>query len=316
MCFLIRFHFDGKDLLHSCSLAQCGIKPNDTIHMTLLQTRQGKPGILLKTLIGQEFDLGVQPSDSVDSAKLKIWFKVGYPFDNFSMRLILFNGTQKDSRIILDDGRRLLSDYNVPENGKIFVVQQLKGGLGVLVSRADFTQMPSGHVLPASSCTGVQWVMHPVLPTPLPSPVDVVALVRSFASEPLSSTMARFPNADAPIPFSCVTEEACIALRKCVDQAHSLAFESSPRKEFSPHYHGAHTELACNLVASNCKTDFRLLLSLPQLRAIVGSKSCDLITSALEASAPDAIVLRRTVATGSWIGLHTDTVARTVQVQC
>ena len=49
-----------------------------------------------------------------------------------------------------------------------------------------------------------------------------------------------------------------------------------------------------------------------QLRAIVGSKSCELITSALEASAPDAIVLRRMVAAGSWIGFHTDTVARTV----
>ena len=65
---------------------------------------------------------------------------------------------------------------------------------------------------------------------------------------------------------------------------------------------------------SSCKNDFRLLLSLQELLAVAGDYSCQRILSALETNAPDAIVLRRTVATGSWISFHTDAVARTVQV--
>jgi hypothetical protein len=157
--------------------------------------------------------------------------------------------------------------------------------------------------------------MQPGLPSPLPSPVDVAALARSFASTPLPSTAGRIPNADALRPFSCVTQEACVALKRCVDQAHSRAFASSPPYEVRSHSVYAHNEFTCHLVASNCENDFRVLLSLRQLWAILGSKSCKLITSALEASAPDAFVLRRAVATGSWIGFPTDTVART-QCRC
>ncbi len=59
-----------------------------------------------------------------------------------------------------------------------------------------------------------------------------------------------------------------------------------------------------------------------ELEAVVGGSACRRVMSALEADAPkrfcsrvgDAIVVRRTVATGSWINFHTDTVARTVQV--
>ena len=72
--------------------------------------------------------------------------------------------------------------------------------------------------------------------------------------------------------------------------------------------------LAQALVNSSCENDFRLLLSLQELLAVAGDYSCQRILSALESNAPDAIVLRRTVATGSWISFHTDTVARTVQV--
>jgi hypothetical protein len=68
------------------------------------------------------------------------------------------------------------------------------------------------------------------------------------------------------------------------------------------------------LVSGNCESDFRLLLCAQELEAVVGGSACRRIMSALEADAPDAIVVRRTVATGSWINFHTDTVARTVQV--
>jgi hypothetical protein len=73
--------------------------------------------------------------------------------------------------------------------------------------------------------------------------------------------------------------------------------------------------IALNLVSSNCESDFRLVLTLHELRTHVGDSACRRIFSALETDAPDAIVLRRTAATGSWIGFHTDTFARTVQVR-
>jgi hypothetical protein len=57
-----------------------------------------------------------------------------------------------------------------------------------------------------------------------------------------------------------------------------------------------------------------LLLCAQELEAIVGASACRRIMSALEEDTPDAIMVRRTVATGSWINFHTDTVARTVQV--
>jgi hypothetical protein len=73
-------------------------------------------------------------------------------------------------------------------------------------------------------------------------------------------------------------------------------------------------QLTRDLVSGNCESDFRLLLCAQELEAVVGGSAFRRIMSALEADAPDAIVVRRTVATGSWINFHTDTVARTVQV--
>jgi hypothetical protein len=65
-------------------------------------------------------------------------------------------------------------------------------------------------------------------------------------------------------------------------------------------------------VSSKCESDFRLLLCVHELQAIVGGSACRRILSALEAI---VIVIRFTVATGSWINVHTNAVAHTVQVQ-
>jgi hypothetical protein len=83
----------------------------------------------------------------------------------------------------------------------------------------------------------------------------------------------------------------------------------------APELWAACSELGWNLVNSSCENDFRMLLTLQELRAIAGHETCMRILSALETETPDAIVLRRTVASGRWIDFHTDTVARTVQVR-
>ena len=72
--------------------------------------------------------------------------------------------------------------------------------------------------------------------------------------------------------------------------------------------------VADGVAAGSSEGDFKLLLTLPELRSIVGDEACACVLSALETDAPDAIALRRTTASSRWINFHTDAAARTVQV--
>jgi hypothetical protein len=105
-----------------------------------------------------------------------------------------------------------------------------------------------------------------------------------------------------------------MALRARVDQAHSRAFlqHTQDLADLQVQYSG--NDVAQGVAAGSCEDDFRLPLALQELRSVVGDDACARILSALETDAPDAIVLRRTVASGRWINFHTDTAARTVQV--
>jgi hypothetical protein len=77
---------------------------------------------------------------------------------------------------------------------------------------------------------------------------------------------------------------------------------------------GALNSSQVQVANGSCETDFKVLVSPAQLFDIIGEASYDAILQALECSVPDAIVLRRTVATGRFIAFHTDHAARTVQV--
>ena len=77
----------------------------------------------------------------------------------------------------------------------------------------------------------------------------------------------------------------------------------------------SYNTVADGVAAGSCEGDFRLLLTLQELRSIAGNDACARILCALETDAPDAIALRRTAASGRWINFHTDTAARTVQVR-
>jgi hypothetical protein len=76
-----------------------------------------------------------------------------------------------------------------------------------------------------------------------------------------------------------------------------------------------HNTVADGVAVGSCEGDFRLLLTLQELRSTIGDDACERILSALETDAPDAIALRRTTASGRWINFHTDAAARTVQVR-
>ena len=291
--------FAGEQLQDHRCFAEYSIVPSDTINMTLVESGMT---IVVVTLTGRAFTIHAQPSDSVSMMKFTFWTHSGIPADQQRM---IFSGKQLE-----DD--RLLSEHGLQEGSTVHLVLRLRG-LGVWVSSHDFERHPSDVAAPSSSSSGAQWIMQPTLPYPTPSTAAVQALVRYVVSKTSSSVSARISTFG--LPFSCASEEACVALQQRVDHAHSRAFAPSPPTMHAPEPWAACSELGWNLVNSSCENDFRMLLTLQELRAIAGHETCMRILSALETETPDAIVLRRTVASGRWIDFHTDTVARTVQVR-
>jgi hypothetical protein len=191
--------------------------------------------------------------------------------------------------------------------------------IGVFVAVLDSKLLPNGRHIPAISAPGAQWLMQPALPQPPPHPDDVAALVRAFSPHNTSTPSApRPPLSDSPAEYSCVSQDACIALRKLVDQAHTRTFSQTHSQQLHDQAGSCDTRpmrnsVADGVAAGSHEGDFKLLITLPELRTIVGDEACARVLSALEADAPDAIALRRTTASSRWINFHTDAAARTVQ---
>jgi hypothetical protein len=80
------------------------------------------------------------------------------------------------------------------------------------------------------------------------------------------------------------------------------------------------SKLAEDIAAGATEDDFKVLLTPPALTARIGAQAFQKLNGILQGRAggnaplPDAIAIRRTMATGKWIKWHTDAAARTLCV--
>jgi hypothetical protein len=163
--------------------------------------------------------------------------------------------------------------------------------------------------VPAAHCPGTQWLVHAQPPSSA-HPDEVSAVARACGGSDYAQSI---PDCDT---LAAVSPAACQSLRLIVQRAHAeaaCAGSFAPKLSFTDRSDGMNsTQL--HVVLGSCESDFKMLLSPDQLLQIIGAAAYHDILAALQVIVPDAIVLRRTVATGRFIAFHTDHAARTVQV--
>jgi hypothetical protein len=205
------------------------------------------------------------------------------------------------------------------EDGSIVdVLPMLSGDIGVFVRRGELA-VASAISAPclAQDTAGVALLSQPEFPAQQSVDANLLATI---AASVAASGGTRHMRSGRPLvevsSAALLSTAACSALICAADAALKLSSRGS--RVLGGGSTSVSNDLAGLVAAGSRPDDFKLLLSRADLVTLLGHSAGATVYAALSeilGAAPDAVAVRRTVGTGRWIGWHTDTASRTVQVR-